>query len=155
MIFLNTFKKRIDELGRIVIPKQIRNSFKIKNFDELEMFLEKDSIIIKKCIGLEMYKSKLDLFLSFLEQVIDIKIIILEENNVISSNYKGIEYRNELILDNSGYMNTEKLRGYIEVLPIIVDSNTIGKICFVNKVKFEENKNLLKNIRDVIINFIF
>lgn len=155
MIFLNTFKKRIDELGRIVIPKQIRNSFKIKNFDELEMFLEKDSIIIKKCIGLEMYKNKLDLFLSFLEQVIDIKVIILEENNVISSNYKGIEYRNELILDNSVYISTEKLKGYIEILPIIVDSNTLGKICFVNEVKFDENKNLLKIIRDLVINFIF
>ena len=39
------FKKRIDELGRIVIPKELRNNFKIKDFDELELYIENDSII--------------------------------------------------------------------------------------------------------------
>ena len=45
MISLNTFKKRIDELGRIVIPKQIRNTFKIKNFDNGEL-LQQNNIFM-------------------------------------------------------------------------------------------------------------
>ena len=49
----NTFKKRIDELGRIVIPKQIRNTFKINDFDELELFIEDDNIVIKKTGGIK------------------------------------------------------------------------------------------------------
>ena len=53
---MNVLNKRIDELGRIVIPKQIRNNFKINNFDELEMFIEKDTIVLKKSIGIEIYK---------------------------------------------------------------------------------------------------
>ena len=35
----------VDELGRIVIPKEIRRSFKIKDRDLLEIFIEGDSIV--------------------------------------------------------------------------------------------------------------
>lgn len=38
----------MDELGRIVIPKEIRRSFKIEDKDLLEIFIEGDSIILKK-----------------------------------------------------------------------------------------------------------
>lgn len=38
----------VDELGRIVIPKEIRRSFKIKDKDLLEIFIEGDSIVLKK-----------------------------------------------------------------------------------------------------------
>ena len=41
---------------------------KIKNFDELEMFVDKDSIILKKSIGLEMYKEKLERLLLFIKK---------------------------------------------------------------------------------------
>ena len=40
--------RRIDELGRIVIPKEIRRVFKIKEGDPMEIFTDRDgSIIIK------------------------------------------------------------------------------------------------------------
>ncbi len=38
----------VDELGRIVIPKEIRRSFKIEDKDLLEIFIDGDSIILKK-----------------------------------------------------------------------------------------------------------
>ena len=42
--------RHIDELGRIVIPKEIRKTFKIKEGDSLEIFTDKDGeIILKKC----------------------------------------------------------------------------------------------------------
>ena len=40
--------RRIDELGRIVIPKEIRKSLRIKNGESLEVYLDGDSIILKK-----------------------------------------------------------------------------------------------------------
>ena len=40
--------RRIDDLGRVVIPKEIRRAFKIKEGDPLEIFTGRDgSIIIK------------------------------------------------------------------------------------------------------------
>ena len=40
--------RKLDELGRIVIPKEIRNNFKIEEGDYIEFYLNNDEIIIKK-----------------------------------------------------------------------------------------------------------
>ncbi len=40
--------RRIDELGRIVIPKEIRKTLRIKEGDPLEIFAEKDALVFKK-----------------------------------------------------------------------------------------------------------
>ena len=37
--------RRIDELGRIVIPKEIRKNLRIKNGDNLEILVEGENII--------------------------------------------------------------------------------------------------------------
>ena len=77
VIFLNNaFKKRIDELGRIVIPKQIRDDFKINNYDELDIFMKDDSIIIKKNIGLLSNKEIIENFIFYVASLINFDIII-------------------------------------------------------------------------------
>ena len=40
--------RRMDELGRIVLPMEIRNTFDIKTKDPLEIFVEDDRIILRK-----------------------------------------------------------------------------------------------------------
>ena len=40
--------RRLDDLGRIVIPKEIRNSLKFMEGDALELFVENNSLILKK-----------------------------------------------------------------------------------------------------------
>ena len=40
--------RRLDELGRIVIPKEIRKRLKIDNNDFIDIFTDNDSIILKK-----------------------------------------------------------------------------------------------------------
>ena len=40
--------RRIDELGRIVIPKEIRRSLRIKEGDSLEILINNEDIILKK-----------------------------------------------------------------------------------------------------------
>ena len=40
--------RRVDELGRIVIPKELRKTFTINERDSLEIYVEDDRIILKK-----------------------------------------------------------------------------------------------------------
>ena len=40
--------RKIDELGRVVIPMEIRSTFDINPKDSLEIFTEGDRIILKK-----------------------------------------------------------------------------------------------------------
>ena len=40
--------RRIDELGRIVIPKEIRRNFHINEGDQMEIYINDGSIVIKQ-----------------------------------------------------------------------------------------------------------
>lgn len=40
--------RRLDDLGRIVIPREIRKSLKLMEGDALELFVENNSLILKK-----------------------------------------------------------------------------------------------------------
>lgn len=61
--------RRVDELGRVVIPIEIRNQFNIVEKDQIEVYVDDSSIILKKyepnCIfcgnteNLVEYKEKL------------------------------------------------------------------------------------------------
>lgn len=39
--------RKIDDLGRVVIPKELRRTFKIKEGDPLEIFVSEDGILIR------------------------------------------------------------------------------------------------------------
>ena len=45
--------RRIDDLGRIVIPKEIRKNLRIKSGESVEIFVDGDSIILKKFSQIE------------------------------------------------------------------------------------------------------
>ena len=40
--------RRVDELGRIVLPRELRKTMHIKERDPLEVFVDADAIILKK-----------------------------------------------------------------------------------------------------------
>lgn len=40
--------RKVDELGRIVIPKELRRNLRIEEKDPLEIFVEGEMIILKK-----------------------------------------------------------------------------------------------------------
>lgn len=40
--------RKVDELGRVVIPKELRTTLEIKEKDPLEIFVEEDKIILQK-----------------------------------------------------------------------------------------------------------
>ncbi len=60
--------RKVDELGRIVLPIEIRRKLEIAERDELEIYMENDKIILQKyeptcvfcasAVGLTDYKGK-------------------------------------------------------------------------------------------------
>lgn len=51
--------RRIDDLGRVVIPKEIRRELKIREGDPLELFTEGGSVIFKKYSPIPEYKESI------------------------------------------------------------------------------------------------
>ena len=48
--------RKIDDLGRIVIPKELRKSLNIKNSDDLEIKITDNKIILEKYYRLQNLK---------------------------------------------------------------------------------------------------
>ena len=153
VIFLNNaFKKRIDELGRIVIPKQIRDDFKINNYDELDIFMKDDSIIIKKKIGLLSSKDKLENFIMYISNLTNFDIIILENNKIFFSTLSD----NSDYIDSIFEFNTINLLNskYLFRTNIIIDSNYLGDIIFISDNIFDKEDINIKKIKSILIDLI-
>lgn len=160
----NTFKKRVDELGRIVIPKQIRNTFKIRDFDELELYIEDDNIILKKSGGIFLLKEKFDNVLNFISKYLLINAFILEQNKIVSTNISDIKDNSILLTDINDFLinqdqkellfeNDIRVNGYIKTYQLIRDSNLYGYIVFVSD-KLKEDIDIYKDITNILLDII-
>lgn len=78
--------RRVDELGRVVIPIEIRNQFNIVEKDPIEIYVEGSSIILKKfepnCIFCGNTKNLLNYHDKLICKNCSKKIGQLEENEV-------------------------------------------------------------------------
>lgn len=53
--------RRIDDLGRIVIPKEVRRILSIKAGDPLEIFVDKEGLFLRKYLTDENIEGNLDI----------------------------------------------------------------------------------------------
>ena len=59
-------RRKLDELGRIVLPVEIRKTLNIKERDDLEISLEGEKIVLQKC-------DQCDVFTGSKENLLDYK----------------------------------------------------------------------------------
>lgn len=64
------FVRKIDELGRIVLPIEIRQNLDIKEKDPLEIFIQEEGIFIKKNIPSCVFCNSSDKLKTFSEKYI-------------------------------------------------------------------------------------
>lgn len=76
--------RRIDELGRIVIPKEIRKNLRIKNGESVEIFVEGDNIILKKFSQIESLENVSVNYVEAFNQIIKHNIIITDRDKVVA-----------------------------------------------------------------------
>ena len=75
--------RRIDELGRIVIPKEIRKNLRIKNGESLE--IDGDTILLKKYSQIESLKNVSIDYVEAFNQIIKHNIIVTDRDKVIAA----------------------------------------------------------------------
>ena len=79
------FIRKIDELGRVVIPKEIRNQLKIKDNENIHIELIKENVIIKKYSYLINYNNYLESLANTFYEVYKIPIKIKDNDNLVIS----------------------------------------------------------------------
>lgn len=77
--------RRIDELGRIVIPKEIRRNLRIKNGDNIEIYTDaNENIILKKYSIFKQLGDFAQNFTDAMNSFLKHNIIITDTDNVIA-----------------------------------------------------------------------
>ena len=77
--------RRIDELGRIVIPKEIRKSLRIKNGDNLEILVNGEDITLRKYSQIENVTDIASLYAESFHQVLKYNVIVTDTDKVIAA----------------------------------------------------------------------
>ncbi|MBU3158861.1 stage V sporulation protein T [Clostridium frigoris] len=77
--------RRIDDLGRVVIPKEIRRTLRIREGDPLEIFTDREGgVILKKYSPIGELSEFSREYAESLQQTIGNSIIICDKDNIIS-----------------------------------------------------------------------
>lgn len=125
--------RRIDDLGRIVIPKEIRKNLRIKDGDNLEIFVKDENIILSKY---SMINKLNDLALELTEAIYTFmrhNIFITDTDSIVAvSGPLKHEYMNKNISNNimDSIKKREKMiQNYFKELCLI--DNKIIKCSYV------------------------
>ena len=57
--------RRLDDLGRLVIPKEIRKQYRLREGDNIEIFTDEERIIIQKFDALSKYTEEIIVTVSY------------------------------------------------------------------------------------------
>ena len=78
--------RRIDSLGRIVIPKEIRRTMQIREGDSLEIYVESGGdIILKKYSTIDELGKYAQSYANILGKMVNIPVIILDRERVVAT----------------------------------------------------------------------
>ena len=166
--------RRIDDLGRIVIPKEIRKNLKIKENEVLEIFINNDEIILKKFSPFNDSEKVLSDYIKVINDMTGNDVVITDRDKVILSskrleekllNKKLSEYVNDLIENRSIFLSNDmkgievidndKIKQNYYFIPFIIDSDVVGSIIMFSSKEFDENsKSLLLIASKLLVNYI-
>ena len=143
--------RRIDELGRIVIPKEIRKNLRIKNGDNLEILVDGENITLKKYSQIENVADMASLYAESFYQVLKYNVIVTDTDRVIAiaGNLKkkylnmGISETVERMIERRDSFVERKKKeieispgmsefGYYTVATIINNGDSIGSVIILS-----------------------
>ena len=163
--------KRIDDLGRVVIPKEIRSNLNIRENDPLEIFVSNDGeVTLKKysTVKEQMFKESEEC-IDALSNVTGRSVFITDTDRVVVSRGKFIK---QVLRDAEGNKINDDLKALIEdstfqismdtrileksdttavfVVPIKTDNDIIGVIGFAKESKDDKVEDADLNLLRVV-----
>lgn len=156
--------RKIDELGRIVIPKEIRKNLGIRDGEALEIFTSEDSIILKKYFEVRKYEDLSSKLCELIKNIYNVDLVITDREKVITSSNKEIVENTKLnnkfleLIDNREIFISRELltinfgidvSDYFTVIPIIASSDSLGLVIIISD-KINDYSSLGKLLAKII-----
>ena len=130
--------RRLDDLGRLVIPKEIRKQYHLKEGDSIEFYIENDKIVLEKYDTLSVKENDILKICETLQEIYKTKVyfvhhtILGEDENVNSkfiercNVYRITPFKDERIFINqeaSGVIYPIVIDGYWQGSFVVISSN--------------------------------
>ncbi len=164
--------RRIDELGRVVIPKEIRKILRIREGDPLEIFTDADgTIVLKKYSHIGEMAAFASKYADVLAQNTGHKIAVSDRDTIVAvaggmpREYlgKSISKRLEALMRERENINTLKggkaieivegsgdensARGHQVIYPILGDCDIVGSVIIMQK----ENSTVFSELEQKLV----
>ena len=168
--------RRIDDLGRVVIPKEIRRTLRIREGDPLEIFTDREGeIILKKYSPIGELGTLAKLYAESLAQTLGCTVCITDMDQVVAVSGSGrkelqdqyISRETEKILqersqvlarsDRPGFIRiTAEMGEYSDqaICPIICEGDVIGTVILLNKDEKKKFGELEQKVAQSAANFL-
>lgn len=122
--------RRIDELGRVVVPKEMRKTLRIREGDPLEIFADKDGLVLKKYSPIKSLDNLAKLVCDCISETTKKDCLITDNDKVVCvSNTKHKEILNNKIshslietMKNRKQVFLSKNKGE-KMLPVVKEEN--------------------------------
>ena len=161
--------RRIDELGRVVIPKEIRRNLLIRDGENLEIFIEDNNIILKKISKIVDFSDYASVICDQFWETLNLEVAISDREKIVVANgnilAKIINHQMENVLtnliDNREYyisesltnfkFNQELVSGYFSIHPIITSTDCLGLAIFYSESPLDKHfKKISKLLASLI-----
>lgn len=151
--------RKIDELGRIVVPKEIRNNLNINANDELEIYVNDNKIILEKYSKLENIKEFIIKLIKDIKNVNGMKILVTDKDKIIDSNELITNELKRIIENNVNKENVKvKLTDKLEItcsINIIKENYLpIGSVITIGENIKEKDIEISNFIAQILSNYI-
>ena len=152
--------RKIDELGRIVLPKELRRSLNIATGDDFQIILDDEKIILERYSKLKNYNDELIKITNCFSSILNYKIYIVVNNKALGIDDEVNSGIMKIIQERKFFVNNHEERlnilmntideGKSVIQPIVIDSDLLGAIIIVGKDKIENIVNTSKIINNII-----
>lgn len=115
--------RRIDNLGRVVIPKEIRKTLKIKENEQVEINVLDDSIVLNKYSDIHEYDKSINNLIDIIKSVYDRDIIITNLDKIVLTTK---DYKDYINLELSPYLANivDNRKDISELIPVNLSLNS-------------------------------
>lgn len=125
--------RRLDDLGRLVIPKEIRKQYRLKEGDSIEFFIENEKIIIQKFDVLSKHMEEIDIMVEALESMYGNTVLFLQEEwlrnhekHICDTFFKTMQTHRVTKFENELIFEDDTMRYHGIVFPIIAFGDWFG-----------------------------
>ncbi len=138
--------RRIDELGRIVIPKEMRKRLKMKEGESISFFIEDDTLMLKKYSEIEGINETVETLIRVLYEKYQNSILVTNNERILycSEDILGKYQRKPLSQQFISSMDydkqdmtleiiEDKVEKHVYIYPFQVEGSVIGSLCILIK----------------------